>query len=412
MFKKKIVYIIGTYPLLTTTFIDREIMKLKQLGVDLRIFSIRKPPKDTPLSSFQLALQEQVKYLLPVKISQLILSHLFFSIGTPKRFFGTLIYLLTRDYPNFLARVKSLLHFSEGVYFAYFLRNLKVDEIHAHFLDRAAVLALVAKKLLKIPYSVSIHAGADIYVNPVLIREKLMEMRQAVTCTQHNKKHLEALIGPNLAEKITVVPHGVNSFEFSPNLDPKGEMLILAVGQLKMRKGFLDLIEACKLLRDQKIDFQCEIIGNGPMFSTLNEKILEYSLEDNVFLCGALPNELVMEKYKRASLFVLPCKVTEDGDVDGIPNVLLESMAMNVPVISSRVSAIPELITDQENGILVKPDNPDELFRAIISLINSPEKRINLGREGRKTVIADFNIDRNIEKLAKTLWPELFIITE
>jgi glycosyltransferase involved in cell wall biosynthesis len=387
-------------------------MKLKQLGVDLRIFSIRKPPMDTPLSSFQLALQEQVKYLLPVKISQLILSHLFFSSVTPRRFFGTLIYLLTRDYPGLLARLKSLLHFSEGVYFAYFLRGQKVDEIHAHFLDRAAVLALVAKKLLKIPYSVSIHAGADIYVNPVLIREKLMEMRQAVTCTQHNKKHLEALIGPKLAEKIAVVPHGLNSFEFSPNLDPKGEMLILAVGQLKMRKGFLDLIEACKMLRDQKIDFQCEIIGNGPMFSTLNEKILEYSLEDKVFLCGALPNELVMEKYKRASLFVLPCKVTEDGDVDGIPNVLLESMAMNVPVISSRVSAIPELITDQENGILVKPDNPDELFKAIISLINSPEKRINLGREGRKTVIADFNIDRNIEKLAKTLWPELFIITE
>jgi glycosyltransferase involved in cell wall biosynthesis len=189
-------------------------------------------------------------------------------------------------------------------------------------------------------------------------------------------------------------------------------MLILAVGQLKMRKGFLDLIEACKQLRDYEIDFQCEIIGSGPLFSTLNGKILEYSLEDKVKLCGALPNELVMEKYKKASLFVLPCKITDNGDVDGIPNVLLESMAMNVPVISSRISAIPELITDQKNGVLVTPDNPEELFEVIVSLINSPDKRNNLGREGRKTIFADFNIESNIEKLAKTLWPELFVTIE
>lgn len=412
MVNKKIVYIIGTYPLLTTTFIDREIMKLKQLGVDLNIFSIRQPPENSPLASFQLELKEKVNYLLPIKIDKLLLSHLFFSIVYLRRFFGTFMFLFTRNYPNFIARFKSLLHFSEGVYFAYFLRNQKVDEVHAHFLDRATTLAIVVKKLLQIPYSVSIHAGADIYVQPVLIREKILEARQAVTCTHHNKYHLGTLIGTDLAQKITVVPHGVSPLEFNPNFEKKKEMLILAVGQLKMRKGFLELIEACKKLRDHNIDFQCEIIGSGPLFSILNEKIMEYSLEDKVKLCGALPNELVKEKFKIASLFVLPCKVTENGDMDGIPNVLLESMAMNVPVVSSRISAIPELITDQKNGVLVNPDSPEELFEVIVSLINSPEKRNNLGREGRKTILADFNIERNIDKFAKTLWPELFVTIE
>ena len=119
-----------------------------------------------------------------------------------------------------------------------------------------------------------------------------------------------------------------------------------------------------------------------------------------------------MEKYRKASLFVLPCKVSENGDVDGIPNVLLESMAMNVPVVSSRISAIPELISDQKNGVLVNPGNPEELFEVIVSLINSPEKRKRLGREGRKTILTDFNIERNIDILAKTLWPELFVTSE
>lgn len=409
MTAKKIVYIIGRYPLLTTTFIDREIMKLKQWGVDLTIFSIRQPPEDTPLSSFQIELKQQVKYLLPVNVWQLIFSQIFFSVLHPRRFFGTLVYLLTREHPNFNAMLKTILHFGEGVYFAYLLRDQEIDEVHAHFLDRAALLALVAKRLLEIPYSLSIHAGADIYVNPTLIFEKLQEARQAVTCTHFNKTHLKSLIGSSLAEKIIVVPHGLNPQQFAPDQNLRDENLLLAVGQLKMRKGFFELIEACKTLRDQNFDFKCEIIGGGSLFGSLQEKITAYSLEDHVSLTGALPNEEVLERLKKATLFVMPCKVSENGDVDGIPNVLLESMAMTVPVISTRISAIPELISDQENGLLVNPNSHDELVKAIISLINSPEKRAQLGNAGRKKVLADFNIDTNIDRFANTLWPELFV---
>ena len=409
MTAKKIVYIIGRYPLLTTTFIDREIMKLKQWGVDLTIFSIRQPPESSPLSNFQIELKQQVKYLLPVKILQLIFSQIYFSVLHPRKFFGTLVYLLTREHPNFNARLKTILHFGEGVYFAYLLRDQKVDEVHAHFLDRAALLALVAKRLLEIPYSLSIHAGADIYVNPTLIFEKLQEARQAVTCTHYNWTHLKSLIGSDLAQKITVVPHGLNPQQFAPDQNLRDENLLLAVGQLKMRKGFFELIEACKTLRDQNIDFKCEIIGGGSLFGSLEEKIKAYSLEDHVSLTGALPNEEVLERFKKATLFVMPCKVSENGDVDGIPNVLLESMAMTVPVISTRISAIPELISDQENGLLVNPNSHDELVQAIVSLINSPEKRAQLGKAGRKKVLADFNIDTNIDRFANTLWPELFV---
>jgi glycosyltransferase involved in cell wall biosynthesis len=407
MKNKKIVYIIGSYPLLTTTFIDREIMRLDQSGIDLQIFSIRHPNKATPLSSFQYQLQQRVIYLLPINIWRLFASHFYFAFSRPKKFFGTLAYLLTRPHPNLTARIKTILHFGEGVYFAYFLRNQNIFEIHAHFLDRATVLALVAKRLLEIPYSISIHAGADIYVSPVLIREKLIEARHAVTCTQYNKKHLESLIGRDASQKITFVPHGLDASSYISENGNHGKQTILAVGQLKMRKGFLQLIEVCKMLNDRGYDIRCEIIGEGPLRETLEQKISDFSLEDKVILCGAQPHEEVLKRYRRATLFVMPCIQTEDGDVDGIPNVLLEAMAMRIPVISTKISAIPELIRDQKNGILVSPNNQEELFDAITHLLESPEKRAELGEIGRQTVLSDFDIEKNIDKFVKTLWPEL-----
>lgn len=407
MVKKKIVYIIGTYPLLTTTFIDREIIRLTERGIDLDIYSIRRPPLGIPLSTFQLELQQRVNYLLPINLLKLLVSQLYFSIVKPLRYFSTLVYLLSRPHPNLSTRIKTLLHFGEGVYFSYFLRNEKIHEIHAHFLDRAAVLALVAKRLLDIPFSLSIHAGADIYVHPILLREKLVDARQAVTCTQHNKNHLETIVGHTLSKKITFIPHGLDSSAYQSRNHNHDKLIILSVGQLKMRKGFLQLVDVCKMLDNKGYDFKCEIIGEGPLRKALEERISDLSLEDKVFLHGALPHEAVLEKYQKATMFVMPCIQTDDGDVDGIPNVLLEAMAMKLPVISTKVSAIPELIDDQKNGVLVSPNEQDELFEAIIKLLSSPGKQEELGELGRQTVLSEFDIEKNVDQFVETLWPEL-----
>jgi glycosyltransferase involved in cell wall biosynthesis len=284
MANKKIVYIIGTYPLLTTTFIDREIMRLQDWGIDLDIVSIRRPPKDIPLSDFQHQLEQRVRYLLPIKILTLFFSQVYFAFSKPKRYFGSLAYLLSRPHPTMMARVRSLLHFGEGVYFAYFLRGQEIYEIHAHFLDRAATLALVAKRLLDIPFSISIHAGADIYVSPVLIREKILEARAAVTCTKYNKKHLESMIGSTLSQKITFIPHGLDASTYKSTNSQQEKQVILSVGQLKMRKGFLQLVEVCKTLRDQNYDVRCEIIGEGPLRRALQDKISEYHLMEHYLM--------------------------------------------------------------------------------------------------------------------------------
>lgn len=401
----RLVYIIGTYPLLTTTFIDREICTLRREGVDLHVLAVRRPSPDTPLSTEQRRLQQDVQYMLPLNPAAVLLAHIYFALRRPAVYFGSLGYLLTRPHPSLAARWKTLLHFGQGVYGAYLLRKRKITELHAHFLDRAATIALVAGRLLGVPYSLSIHAGADIYVHPVLIREKLVHARQAVTCTAYNRRHLETLLQQDLRGKVTCIPHGLDRSGYHPPDRPKdGRNLILTVGQLAERKGFKYLIEACALLRDRGLDFECQIVGGGPLRAQLEDLIDRHDLAGRVSVTGALPHEQVLEKYRQAALFVMPCVQTAEGDVDGIPNVLLEAMAMELPVISTEISAIPELIKPEWNGLLVPPNDAEALADAILRLLNDRELRESVARHGRETVLAEYDIEANIRRFYNTLW--------
>lgn len=404
-----LIYIIGTYPGLTITFIDREIKTLRKWGVDLQIVAIRRPGADVPLSSDQRDLQQGVTYLLPVAWLSLILSQLHFALRRPRCYFQTVVYLLTRPHPSFKARMKTLLHFGEGVYAAYIVRNQQFREFHAHFVDRAATVALVAGRLLDKPYSLSIHAGADIFVNPILLREKIMEARHVATCTLYNKTHVETILAQDLSDKMSHIHHGLELARYCPSRSRvNGDPLILSVGQLAERKGFAQLIQACRSLKDEGYDFHCHIVGRGPQHKELQSLILALSLEDTVTLCGALPHEQVIEKYGQATIFALPCIETKDGDVDGIPNVLAEAMAMQVPVVSTHVSAIPELVVDRMNGLLVPSEDHAALVAALGHLLGQPALREELGKNGRQSVLDTFDIECNARRFATTLWPEWF----
>ncbi len=406
---KKLIYLIGTYPLLTTTFIDREILQLRQWGVDIQIVSIRKPPADMRLSAVQKGLQADVVYLLPVDILKLILSNLYFLITRPLIFFGTLFYLLSRPHPSFSAWIKTFLHFGEGVYAAYLLRWQEFRELHAHFIDRAATVSLVIGKFLSKPYSMSIHAAEDIFVHPVLLDEKIDAARHIATCTKYNQKHIEMLLEKRLDHKISYIPHGLDMTIYQPHEERKnGVPLLLSVGQLSERKGFSQLIKACSLLKERGIRYRCEIVGQGPQRKALTEMISDLALENYVFLHGALPHEDVISYYEKANAFVLPCVQSADGNLDGIPNVLLEAMAMEVPVISTRISAIPELIEENVNGLLVEPYDANALADAIELLIASPQQAARLGRSGQESVLAEFDVQSNVRRFATTLWPEWF----
>jgi glycosyltransferase involved in cell wall biosynthesis len=393
-----IAYILGTYPYLTTTFIDREILAVKKRQVNLILIAIRKPAP-FEMNSEILKLTKEIKYILPVSWYQFLKINISLILTKPLRYLKIFLYLITRFHRNFSERLKTLCHFYEGIYVVQLLRRSNVNHIHAHFADRAAIVAMVAAKFLNLPYSVTAHAN-DIYVSPVMLKEKIENAKFVTTCTLYNKMHLEHLTG----NKIELVYHGIDidSLRSANKPEPHEEPeLILSVGQLKEKKGFSFLIKACHLLKARGFNFVCEIIGDGPERLKLQGLIEELALKDTVILCGSLPHKNVMERYQYAKLFVLSCVPAKDEDRDGIPNVLLEAMGYQVPVVSTRFSGIPEVIENGVNGILVDTKNEKTLAEAMALVLNDLELRKKLASNGRKTLEDKFDVNKNIEKLIR-----------
>ena len=264
-------------------------------------------------------------------------------------------------------------------------------------------------RLLDKPYSLSIHAGHDIFVNPILLAEKILGARYVATCTAYNKTYLENFIGQNLDYKVSHIRHGLDLTKYQPQpLISSGRPKILSVGRLSEKKGFVNLIRSCRILKDQGYDFTCYIVGEGPQGPELTDLIKQLSLEDTVILLGTLSHEEVIENYKQATLFVLPCIKSKDGDMDGIPNVLAEAMAMQLPVVSTDLYGVSELVDDQVNGLLTPPEDDDALAAAMARLLEDPALRKKLAQNGRRTIINKFDVNHNVRKFANTLWPDWF----
>jgi glycosyltransferase involved in cell wall biosynthesis len=290
-------------------------------------------------------------------------------------------------------------HVSTALYAAYLVRDRRGIHVHAHFVDRAATVALVMARLLDTTYSVTAHAN-DIYLRPVLLPEKFSGATFAATCTEYNRRHLVDVLGADVGGKVARIYHGLDLAGYDARSEPDGSRpMIVTVGQLKEKKGLRHLIDACRILADRGVELECEIVGDGPLRDELAAQIASLGLGDVVRLTGALPHPQVVERYRRASVFVLPCVVAADGDRDGIPNAILEAMAMAIPVVSTPISGIPEVVRDGETGVLVPPAEPVALADALERLLASPAVRTDLGTRAREFVTAEFDITRNVRRL-------------
>jgi glycosyltransferase involved in cell wall biosynthesis len=395
----RIAYVIGTYPGFSTTFIDREIRMMRQWGLDIQLLAIRQPVERDALSQEQRRYQQDVVYLIPTERVAFLKGHVRFLLKRPGAYLGTLLYMVSRPHPSARDRLMTLLHFAEGVYAAHLLGERGVNHLHAHFVERAATVALVASRLLDIPYSLAVHAGEDIYVHPVLLPEKFSEAKFIISCTQYNLDYLKQEGIPGLDGKAFCIHHGLDVQRYPPATRPQDPPLFVSVARLVEKKGLEYLVRACRQLRDQGRDFVCHIVGSGPARRRLEALIAELSLQDTVKLCGVVPHERVIEQYDQATIFVLPCIRGDDGSLDGIPNVLAEAMAMKLPVVSTTVSAIPELVDDQVNGLLVAPRDEGLLVAALARLLDDPDLRENLGENARQAVIEKFDIERNVRSV-------------
>ena len=282
-------YVIGSYPVLTETFIDREVRALERANVDLKLVSIRRPTNN--LSDEQRDIQRRVTYLYPPSVGRLTLAVVSATLRHPVTVFRTFGWLLTRPHKGGW-RVKTAAISRRASTPRGSFATERGLHTHAHFVDRAATVALVVSRLQGGRYSVTAHA-ADLYARPTMVQERVSNALFAVTCTEYNRAYLTSQVGIDPSSVLRIY-HGLDFSAYDAGRDPDNPLLLLSVGQLKEKKGLPDLVAACAALRDRGRDVQCVIVGEGPMRGELESAIAEYGLQDRVHLVGAIPHPEVV----------------------------------------------------------------------------------------------------------------------
>ena len=398
--QRNIAYIVKAWPRLSETFVLNEIVSLEQRGVRIRIFSVREPDPG-PSHSKVSQVRAKVTYLaFRTHWKKVVPANLRLFCRRPGRY----LQVLFRVFARMVMRHRLLppWHFFEAAYLVDMLARNPVDHLHAHFASTPTLVALYAHRLSGIPYTFTAHAK-DIYVSdPDIFRIKLQEARAVITCTKYNREFLSKQFGALCERKVRTIYHGLDLSQFSFRLPTKAdchEPIILSVARLIEKKGLCDLIAAADILRRRGRAFHVEIIGSGPQRETLKAQAKRLGLAERVRLAGGQAHDAVCLAYQRASVFVLPCVVASNGDRDGIPNVLLEAMASGVPVVSTPISGIPELIEPGLDGLLVPPNNPAALAEAMDKLLGSQELRESLARAARAKIESSFSLDASAERL-------------
>lgn len=393
---RKIAYILKMFPRFSETFILSEILELERTGADVCIFSL-KQPNDARRHADVDEVKAPVTYVPEAHkggLLHFIRQHSDIFRSQPKRYLKTAAHALRRRHWGAIKR------FLQAGYIAPHLQREGITHVHAHFASSATSVARFVYELTGVGYSFTAHAK-DIYidsVSPDVLARKMTNARFVVTVSDYNEAHLSSL-APDVP--IVRIYNGLDLAQFSPNgtRPAAGVPLILAVGRLVEKKGFDDLIRACAILRERNVAFHCKIIGTGNEEAKLRALIAELRLQDLVDLPGPMPREELISLYPQASIFVAPCVIGSDGNRDGLPTVLIEAMALNVPVISTPITGIPELVRHQETGQIVAPNAPDELASAIERALVDHTWAQEMATRGRLLVEERFDLRRNVAQL-------------
>lgn len=410
-------YLTKMFPRISETFILDEVRALRSSGVPVTIYSLLPPTRDarshpeaTALSARNAILPQPGWRALPILGAALRSAFR----AAPGRAAAECLRFLVRP------TRRSFRHFFRGVVLAERLRRDDVVHLHAAWAHTPASVALIASRLTGIPWSMAAHAKDIHLARPESLAAKLRSAEFTLACTSENQRHLKALAAcfPGAEPpRIEMIHHGIDVEYFRPEeahvpglaLSALAPPLILSIGRLVRKKGFDVLLEAAALLRDRGISFHVEIVGEGPLRSSLEKRISQLGLGGMVRLSGIAIRSEVRQALRRANCFVLPSRVAADGDRDGIPNTLAEAMACCLPVVSSKLPSIEELVEDGKSGILVAPEDAGALSSALEKLLDDSALCDQLGAAARRRVVESFDARRSraerVERLARNLSP-------
>ncbi len=387
-----------SYPVLTQTFTTREVLALRAAGLDVRVFSAR-AGRDAQADPEAAAEAERTTYL-PSPFSMAAIGAV---VGWALRRPLTLLRAFVRVFGGRYAddavrcRLRAPLHFVYGACLAAALRPMRIGRIHAQFVDAGSTVAWVAAQLVGARFSFTNHTA----YNPYHLVAKARTADLIVSISEFDRDRVVAACGESVRQKIFVSRVGI---PLAPWRDVERDPVagqILSVGALREKKGHDVLIRACADLRDRGVPVTLRIIGSGAEESAL--RVLAADLDVPVAFLGAVGPEAVRAELSRAAVFCLACRVARNGDVDGIPVAIMEAMAAGVPVVSTRVSGVPELVHDEESGLLATSGDPESLADSLHRVLVAPRVAEGLACSAASAVGSRHDLAATSTSLARAL---------
>jgi glycosyltransferase involved in cell wall biosynthesis len=406
--EKRTAYYLWSFPILSETFIQREVMELIRFGVPVTVLA-HEAQGEKYFEEDARRLMETTLYMKPVeeeKVPQYVRR---FLLRRPLTVMNLFLHVLFCRYDARKSFGRDMEVFRRAVCLANKLEEIRAGRVHAPWASLDAFVAQLAAKLLNIPYTVQARAY-DVHRNSSVVGfpAKLANAEFVITNSEFNREIIRARMHGRSNGKVRRIYNGIDLNRFQPanGRKPGGSVRILSVAELVEAKGLEYLMAACRILRDRGHGITCEIVGsrvsyNMNYYLKLQRLQRELKLEKEVSFLGAQRFDRVLEKYREADIFVLPSVIAADGSGDVTPNVVIEAMAMKLPVVSTRSRGIPELVEDGVTGILVPPRDEEALAGAILHLAQDDALRAEFGSNGRKRAEERFDIHKNIREFVE-----------
>lgn len=385
----RIGYLTGQYPRATDTFIQREVAALRGSGVHVQTFSIREPAENENVGPEQKVERERTIYVLPASIFELIAVGVRLKLGSPRRYFKALRLAMKVRQQGVKGFVYGLIYFVEAGIVADRMRRDGLTHLHNHFGDSSCHVAMLAAELGGFTFSFSLH-GPGIFFEPFHWRLDEKLKRALFVCNISHFCRSQAMIfcPPEKWDRLHIVHCGVDPGMFKPVTHNGKGTRLLTVGRMASVKGIPILLEAIKQLQPAHPNLKLTVVGDGPERKDFERRACELGIVDRVEFVGYQSQSQVRDRLNQTDLFVLP------SFAEGVPVVLMEAMAAGVPVVTTRIAGVAELVDDGVSGRLVPPGNVESLKDAIDGLLNDAEKRNAFSRAGRAKVAAEFNITK------------------
>jgi colanic acid/amylovoran biosynthesis glycosyltransferase len=400
-----VAYVMSRFPKVSETFVLNEILAVERAGVHVRLQPLlRERPRVLHPGAADLVARADYQ---PFISGPIVSSQVWFLLHRPRRYLRTLREVLVGTAGSLNFTLGAIGIFPKVVHVARLLERDGVSHVHCHFANHPALAGFVIQRLGGIPYSFTAH-GSDLHVDRHMLPQKVEAAEVVVTISEDNRRLIVTECGAWADAKVHVVRCGVDTRIFRPRPGDRGDgpCRLLCIGTLHEVKGQHLLLEAVSTLHARGVGVTLTCVGDGPMRRALERRSQDLRLGDVVRFTGDADRQGVLDALDDADVLVAPSVPTAGGKREGIPVVLMEAMACGLPVVASRLSGIPELVRDGRDGLLVPPGDVTALVDAIAHLASDASSRARLGREARRRILAEYDLETNVSRLLELIRPE------